>query len=360
MINLEWYLVRAQSEEMLHLDLARLIASIGIVAHHSIEFFVPVTDRTALTEKTMGLALFVDLFFAISGFVIAYVYHERALSGAGYLKFLQRRLGRLVPLHWLTLFISMLVWLAFLLLGYGGNHPPSFQPACIIETAVLVHSFVGCDGYIFNGVSWSISTEMVMYVVAFPVIAIVATRYRWAPIVGLIGGLCFLVWKEGPAVWWWVDVNPLLRAIPSFCFGAALFYNGSWVSRLPAPALIFTVSMTALVITMATGAPHLIELFLAYTVVAAAVAADYAVKPASIVKKLAPFGQLTYSIYMWHGLFILVVMNAIGDKLLHARPIAMIPLAAVCWGAIALASYVSFSYIENPARRWVDGLFPSA
>ncbi len=103
------------------------------------------------------------------------------MSRTGYLKFLQRRVGRLVPLHWLTLLIAMLIWGAFLLRGYGGNHPPSFQPECILETAVLVHSFIYCgDGNYFNGVSWSISTEMVMYVLAFPIIAITAARFRWA------------------------------------------------------------------------------------------------------------------------------------------------------------------------------------
>ncbi len=118
------------------------------------------------------------------------------------------------------------------------------------------------------------------------------------------------------------------------------------------PRLIFAVSMTVMVILMVTGAPHLIELLLAYVVVASAVAADLTVKPGLFVRRVGPLGQLTYSIYMWHGLFILVIMNAIGDKLLHGRLVLMIPLALICWGAIAVASYVSFFYLEGPARRW--------
>jgi peptidoglycan/LPS O-acetylase OafA/YrhL len=111
--------LRPQSDEMLHLDLTRFIASVGIVAHHSIEYFVQPSSRDWLHEKTMGLALFVDLFFVISGFVIAYVYHERALTLKGYAVFLQRRVGRLVPLHWLTLAISLAIdttqnWLVWL------------------------------------------------------------------------------------------------------------------------------------------------------------------------------------------------------------------------------------------------------
>jgi peptidoglycan/LPS O-acetylase OafA/YrhL len=228
--------LRAQSEEMLHLDLTRLIASVGIVAHHSIEYFVTPSNRAWLSEKTMGLALFVDLFFVISGFVIAFVYHERALSLTGYRKFLQRRAGRLIPLHWLTLLGSLLVWSAFVLLGYGGKHPPSFRPECIAETIFLLHSFVPCGTgnsfygvNAFNGVSWSISAEMVMYFAIFPAIALAAVRNRYIPAIAGVIVLLLLAWFDlennlAPAGSW-IDIHPVLRALPSFFLGAALYYN---------------------------------------------------------------------------------------------------------------------------------------
>ena len=74
------------------------------------------------------------------------------------------------------------------------------------------------------------------------------------------------------------------------------------------------------------------------------------------VKRLAPLGQLTYSIYMWHGLLILVLMNALGDKLLHGNPIALPILTFVCYAGILITSYLSFFYLETPARRWIDAL----
>lgn len=87
--------LRPTSGELLHLDLMRFIASAGIVFHHSHEFFVPITKSPFLArEQTAGLALFVDLFFVISGFVIAYIYHNRMSSIIDYFTFLQRRVGR--------------------------------------------------------------------------------------------------------------------------------------------------------------------------------------------------------------------------------------------------------------------------
>ena len=71
----------------------------SIVAHHSIEYFVPREYREALTDQTRGLSLFVDLFFGISGFVIAFLYQGRLGSlRRGHGNFMQRRVGRLFPL----------------------------------------------------------------------------------------------------------------------------------------------------------------------------------------------------------------------------------------------------------------------
>lgn len=345
---------------MLHVDLTRLLASIGIVLHHSIEFFVPMSDRQWLTEKTMGLALFVDLFFVISGFVIAYVYHDRALSFSGYLKFLQRRAGRLLPLHWITLLGAIIIWCAFLLLGYGGSHAPSFRVGCIAETTALIHSFVPCGNQIFfNGVSWSISTEMVMYVVVFPLLALAAARFRWLPAGAVIVALALLAWfyrDNSTTLSSWVEIEPLLRTLPSFCFGAAVYYRRDLIVSLPAPKVVFVASAAALLSLMLLGAPHLIVLLIVYVVAVSAVASDLKEKPGPFVRRYGPFGQLTYSIYMWHGLFILVLMNAVGDKLLQAQPALMALLAVVCWASIFAGSYISFFYIESPARRWVDEL----
>jgi peptidoglycan/LPS O-acetylase OafA/YrhL len=339
--------LRPQSNEMLHLDLTRFVASVGIVAHHSIEYFVLPSSRDWLHEKTMGLALFVDLFFVISGFVIAYVYHQRALTLRGYGTFLQRRVGRLVPLHWLTLAVSLAIWSAFSLSGYSGKNPPSFLPECIADTALLLHAFVPCgNNMFFNGVSWSISAEMVMYMLAFPVIAVLAIRLRYVPVLLGAALLLLTVWLDTYSnalpVKSWIELQPVPRALPSFILGAALFYHRDWLPMVQAPKFVFAASLGALIGLMISGAPHLLVLAVVYVVAISAVASDLTAKPGYLVRRYGALGQLTYSIYMWHGIFILVLMNAIGDKLLHAGPRMMTIIAAICWGCIFIASYLSF------------------
>ncbi|MHC2538682.1 acyltransferase family protein [Bradyrhizobium diazoefficiens] len=346
--------LRVASEEMLHLDLFRFIASIGIVVRHSFEFFFPAATRSALPS---GLALFVDLFFVISGFVIAHVYQGKVGTVSDYGTFLQRRVGRLMPLHWLTLAASIIVWSVFVVLGKAGNHQPSFEATCIAETAILLNAMLTCgNGISFSSVSWSIGAEMVMYLM-FPLFAWAAVRSR----LGLLAAASLVLFamiavdlSQNSVDRSWVDVWPPFRALPSFMIGICLFYFRHKV-QIPAPRRMLLLSLTLLLISMITHTHHLISLGLIYVVAITAIAADQEIAP-TFVKRLAPLGQLTYSIYMWHSLVILIVMNAIADKLFHAPPGLMVPFCIVSWLIIFAVSYFSYFVIETPARRYIDGL----
>lgn len=346
--------LQVASDEMLHLDLLRFIASVGIVVRHSFEFYYPAAIRPTLPS---GLALFVDLFFAISGFVIAHVYQGKVGTLSEYGMFLQRRVGRLMPLHWLTLVASIIVWSGFVALGKAGNHQPSFEARCIAETAVLLNSMFSCgNGISFSSVSWSIGAEMVMYLM-FPLFAwaVVRSKLRFLAITSLaLVAMIIVDLVQNPVDRSWVDVWPPLRALPSFMIGVCLFYFRDKV-RIPAPGRVLLLSLTMLTISMVTHTHHLISLGLVYVVAIAAIAADQATAPA-LVKRFAPLGQLTYSIYMWHSLVILIVMNAIADKLFQASSGLMVVFCAISWVIIFAISYFSYVVIETPARHYIDGL----
>ena len=353
--------LRAPSDELLHLDVIRFVASLGIVYHHSHEFFLGPDHRAAVMERSAGLALFVDLFFVISGFVIAYVYVDKVDTPGRFLTFMQRRAGRLLPLHWLTLVVSIAVFAVFAALGGSPAHGPSFRPVCILDTALLLHGVIPCGTDYFNGVTWSISVEMVMYA-AFPLFAMLARRWRHGPLIAGLAVLALLLahaassgsllsyrWDEQPAV---------LRGLPSFLIGIGFYQHRVMLGRIRAAAGLLALALIATMAAMLSGAPMLLVLFLSYVTAALAVAADQQRHPAAIVRRLAPLGGLTYSIYMWHGLFILLIMNVIGDKLLHASAVGMLPLAFICYGGLAVWSYLSLQFIETPARRTIDRLSP--
>lgn len=347
------------SEEMLHLDLMRFVASVAVVFHHSFEFVFPVAVRPTLPT---GLALFVDLFFVISGFVIAHVYQGKVGTLAGYGSFLQRRVARLVPLHLLTLFVLIAVWSAFSALGKPSNHEPSFEVRCIVESVLFLHAIIPCgNGIVFHSATWSIGAEMVMYLI-FPIFAWMAFRTKAGFIAATFLALLAAIMVDsmenaGPRSW--IDLWPPFRALPSFMFGITLFCLRDRIRKIPMPGLLLLISSVLMVAWMITDAPHIVGIAIVYFVVTVAVAADAQRVVSRSVKRLAPLGQLTYSIYMWHTVVILVVMNAFGDKLLHASAALMTILAVISYAIIFAVSYFSYFAIETPARRFIDNLGPS-
>jgi len=353
--------LRAQSGELLHLDLMRFIAASGIVFHHSKEFFFRPSQRLAIHRQMSGLALFVDLFFVISGYVIAYIYENRMKSLADYGKFMQRRIGRLVPLHWLTLVCSMVLWVILLKAG-APSRLAVYRPECIAMTVALLHGGLSCNGTIFNGQSWSISAEMAMYLL-FPLFVFLGMRRRWFllpagfTVLAVIAAV-LLTWHATLMDAWTLSLRGVVRALPSFIIGVGMWFLRDTLQRIPYARALLAVAVVSLVCSMMTAAPVLVVLSLIYVTAVAAIAADLQKKVGRIVTVVAPLGQLTYSIYMWHEMFILVLMNSLGDKVLHAGAAAMVPLALLTYGLILAWGYVSFIYLETPARQWVDSLPP--
>lgn len=350
--------LKVASDELLHLDFMRFVASIGIVFHHSHEFFAPQAIRAAVMDRTAGFALFVDLFFLISGFVISHVYLRKVGTLGQTGRFLQRRVARLIPLHWIVLPLTIAVWAVALRFGKAG-HAPSFEPSCIVSNALLLHGLLKtCGEFQFNAVTWSIGAEFVMYLL-FPLIAAATLRVRSAPLI--VG--CLLLIVELALVFpggvgttrAWTELHPVLRALPSFLIGVGLAARP--VRALPYPGWLLAGSTAGLIAAMWFGAPGIVQLLLVIFVGFSAIEADMAGSAGSLTKRLAPLGQLTYSLYMWHLLAILVLLNMVADKLFHGRPAIVIAMAILCYGGLALWSYISFTFIETPARRWVDGWF---
>ncbi|WP_271585172.1 acyltransferase family protein [Bradyrhizobium sp. CCBAU 45389] len=266
--------LRVESDEMLHLDLLRFVASVGIVVRHSFEFFFPESARSTLPS---GLALFVDLFFVISGFVIAHVYYGKVDTLSSYGLFLRRRVGRLMPLHWLTLLVSIVLWSGFVAIGKAGNHEPSFELRCIAETALLLNAMLTCgNGISFSSVSWSIGAEMVMYLV-FPIFVWMSVRSRLgfllATVLTLVATIVIDLARNAIDRSW-VDLWPPLRALPSFMIGVCLFCFRDKARKLAAPGPLLLLSAALSLAAMISYTHHLVALGLVYVVAITAVAAD--------------------------------------------------------------------------------------
>jgi peptidoglycan/LPS O-acetylase OafA/YrhL len=351
----------AKSGEMLHLDALRFLAALGIVFHHSKEFML----SSAANERSDGLALFVDMFFIISGYVISYMYFGRIDDLSSYGGFLKKRIARLFPLHLLTLIVSAILYAGFSALQLPSRHTPSFSPLCIADTILLLHTIIECGNrQYFNGVNWSISVEMMMYI-GFPIAIILARSARQRDVF-VIATICVAIilgalYRYGLdfGVHDWIDTDrfhPLLRGVFGFGIGVALFRLRHLLEPFTPPIPILAGGLLAIVAAMLSGQSPLLILALIILLVTGAAARDLYAAATPGLTQIAPLGQLTYSIYMWHNLFILVLINIVGDKLMKGSGIAIVALSVVCYACIFATSLLSFHLFEVPMRRAIDGI----
>ncbi|MGH3615723.1 MAG: acyltransferase family protein [Pseudonocardia sp.] len=170
-------------------------------------------------------ALGVDLFFVLSGFVIAYTYLEKlgpALHLGATARFVWARASRMWPVYALV-FHLFGIWLVARLV-FGSDAQIAFQavqPVISIDEwleqmfMVQVWGNAFLDGASWVGPTWSISAEWLAYLL-FPVAALGFFRMRNLPLVVLgIGALALM----GPIAWAYLSVGHP-------------YYPGSWLVRI--------------------------------------------------------------------------------------------------------------------------------
>jgi peptidoglycan/LPS O-acetylase OafA/YrhL len=146
------------------LDAWRGICALFVALRH-LHIDHPV-HHSALVQRS---SRFVDFFFVLSGFVIAHAYRDRLHDAPARRTFLWRRVGRLWPLHMVTL-VAMI---GFELAGLAAQHTglpmgrepfvDRASPAFLPFNALLMHGWGFLPCLTWNQPSWSISTELVAY-----------------------------------------------------------------------------------------------------------------------------------------------------------------------------------------------------
>lgn len=345
--------LRPESGHLLHLDALRLIASAGIIVAHVTPFLDAGIASDSIVNSTRSFALFVDMFFVVSGFVIAFVYFARIVNIGSYLHFLRKRIARLGPLHWLTLAIFAAIGLTAHFLHVPLNNAEMYNPQCFPSNLLFLNSMGFCQNLTFNGVSWSISAEMAMYVCA-PLLFWIMRRHTVGA--GLIAAAAWLALTLIPTNPWytWSATGGFIRAIPSFAFGAWLFGVRGALAKLPFANWGFWLGVLAFVCGCSIGVAKPALLLTLYATVACGVAAD-AQRPTPLVSRLAAGGQITYSSYMLHPLVMIVLLNTLADRLLHTHGWERNSLVVLAFLAVWPVSYLSLIFFERPARRWLGG-----
>lgn len=343
----------------------RFVAAAWVVVFHFKEYF----KGTALDTSPFANYGFlgVDFFFVLSGFVLAHVYLAKLRAGRfDYWNFLVRRVGRVYPLHVLTLAVTLALSITAARAGVAYTEwnlgewmtlPKGDILRGLFAHLTMIHAWGSTKGLLFNLPSWSISAEWFAYLL-FPVFALaMRPLLRWPAVLLAVSVVLLLTLNTGMLL---AAKTELLRAtwnfgavriVPEFAIGIALYRFGECYSLGARGALSgFAAALAGLVATMWLGAPNVVVLLAAIV----ALCAD-AERQGGLRVMQRPFpvllGEISYSVYLWH--FPLGVLAF--DWLLAGRGdvggLAGLGLIAAVLAGVTFVSWVSYRLVEIPARK---------
>lgn len=351
----------------------RGIAACLVVLYH----FTP-ADKLPLAPLRNAVGrgyLWVDLFFVLSGFVIALNYGEMfrgRFSLGAFGEFLVRRVARLYPLY----LALLLAKLAYTLIAYGGfafhDDPEAAvldHPAAEVPANLLMIQGWGLGGSVVTS-SWSVSTEVAVYL-AFPVLAaMILSRHhrKWAlAMTGLAACLLVAVvlldHSDGEThrgaldAWDGRLLTPLMRCFAGFMLGVVTWRaaQSRRISAFMADDRVGLAIGAVLLVLLGSPAPDLAVVALFPPLVLHLASAKRGVPVRLFASPLMVWaGVLSYAIYLLHPVFE-PALYGLADLL--GRRIPGLAAAAISGSLmvaclLALSAFVHFA-IERPGRRWV-------
>ncbi|MBO9545737.1 acyltransferase [Caulobacter sp.] len=343
--------LKPDSDQMLHLDALRIVGAVMIVVFH-FNRFINLDGQWRLADDTIkSFSLIVDLFFLISGYVMAAIYTGKLTTAAKYRDFLQKRLARLGPLHWAT----MLVFVAIAALGWAGllneRDPSRYDVGCIPQNVLFIHAWGTCKAQTWNFVSWAISAEMGLYI-ALPALFWITARGAWATATTAIGSLILLLWisRTGETFSQWTYDFGVARAVPGFMLGMLAFQLRDALAKIPYARFVMWGLLAAFIVASGMGASRTSLLFVIYAVGLAGVAADAQGVQGGVSKAMAPWAQLSFSLYLLHPIALKVALNWVGFGMWRLNGDAMRLWCLVWIVALFPIAYLSLISFERPAR----------
>ncbi len=345
------------------LDIFRgIFSSLVVLFHLSAFSATPVINNAFIYNSD----LFVDFFFVLSGFVIAYSY-QHLKTGAELTRFFKKRFFRLYPLHLIVLLLFVLIELSkHSASGYVhvnkvenvSNNIYTFLTNLFLLNSV---KFPGVNDVSWNIASWSISAEMIAYVV-FGFTMLVINRLNLTRLKTVIYLLIAIL--AAAAMYLLTGSFKLtrtfdygfLRGIMGFSLGVVCLsafnlckdYLRTLSNKL---FTILEIAFVALNIVLVSSGDYLKSYGLIFEILFFITILIFAFEKgivSGLLKRsgfLHATGKYSYSIYMIHTL-ILSLFNVVFIRVLKLPPSAYAYLFILNYAIIYILSAWTFKHIE--------------
>ena len=360
-------------QKLIGLEVLRFLAALGVLVWHFEHFAFggnfPVPGDSLPFHNVFAIFYAhgqtgVQLFWCISGFIFAWRYGAPIQAGTiSFSRFMVLRFSRLYPLQAVTLIVLVLVQWAYI-----QGHPWYFM----YQQNNLKHFLLNLvfaqywglqDGLSFNGPSWSISIEILVYVLFFGFSRLIGAGL-WSAL-GVTAGLFVLGFA----------IHAAFGMIPELIFAAIFFYSGvitCFLHRLISPSRTMRIAagvLSLIVIILLGYGVAVGRLTMGWT--GTKVFPEIVIFPAMVVlvqvsipDRFAPvntvltfLGDMTYSSYMVHFPLQVVVVMLLENLGIPMPALFFSPIFFLAYLlAVFVIARIMFRGFERPAQDWLRRL----
>ena len=335
------------------LDAMRGLAALMVVAYHA-----PADFGRIVPFRSGFLA--VDLFFVLSGFVIAFSYDRRLHEGMSYRNFVVARLIRLYPVY---LFVTVLS--VFLALATTRTLSPQLVPQIVLALLMLPDVFHGAAAAVYpvDYPAWSLLCEL------FANVGYVGLFFwkfagRWLLYLIVVASAAYMVvWTRQSGT---IDSGSVLRTLPmglarvGYSFGAGVvvfrYFHRKPRQRLAGLSSGLLTSALCLVIfcILATRVAHspAAQLWAVLVVFPCLIYLGALTTMTGMPSKAAAFlGDISYPIYLLHIPFFTFFRGRSMHRVALNYPHSTPPIALLSFCLLLAFSWAVARWLDLPVRR---------
>ncbi|HEY3890197.1 MAG TPA: acyltransferase [Caulobacteraceae bacterium] len=342
----------AEKHRFLALDGLRGVAAAMVLATH----IGDVGHRVTIISHGY---LAVDLFFVLSGFVIASAYERRLNDSRRPIRdMIRARLTRLYPM----MALGALVGLAAMGLGAERDGQLSIWPALASQLTFAPILRPRTDLFVLDTVAWSLMLELAVNLLHAAVLRRLSTRVIAVLAALSLAPLVWVAWRfQGLDVGWCYEswLGGLARVAFSYLTGLGLYrlYAAGRGPRISAPAPLLLAAAPAALLLQYLPIQHasvvcdLASVILLYPVLVWCAARVKLVGRSATLATLA--GTISYPLYALQLPLAHIFQSdlASGITLQIGGPLAWTAFAVAM---VALAAFVA-RYYDGPVRNWIAG-----
>ncbi len=344
----------------------------GIAALYVVFFHFHLNELLSgpLKEIVLHGYLAVDLFFILSGFVIALVYSpmfQKGVTRASLTKFILRRLARIYPLF-LFVFGVTVTFLALTDNFKMYNEPITLKD--LMANLLMVQSW-GL-GLSVVSVSWSISAEWAAYILFPLIIGITLTNSAKNCVVTFLACLACLTClsllprelteispEHGPlALWKGTTLFPLIRCIAEFTLGMTCYrFAASEKAKILNSNFVSAAVLSVIIILLAIPNSDIFIIYLLPLLIISLVDDQSLVAKIFSWKPIHFLGVISYSFYLTHEMSSWFSASLKTQILNFGIPMPNLMLIILKLCICILFAAVTYQLIEKPGRLVLRKLF---